>query len=116
SFLTRRLVHAATGLYVAYFPVLFEHAASVYLLASGFVVVNGVALARGWLRGVHPADRVTVGTVAFPLALLGILPFTWEPERFFILQTAFLVLALADPLAAAVGERIGRSTVRIGRG
>lgn len=116
SLLTRRLVHAATGLYVVFFPLLFEHAVSVYLLASIFVVVNGLALARGWLRGVHPADRVTAGTVAFPLALLAILPFTWEPQRFFILRTSFLVLALADPLAAAVGERAGRSQVRVGRG
>src|SRR5690606_16939353 len=75
---------------------------------------NGVTAAAGVLRGMHPPGPRSWGTAAFPLALLVVLPFTWVEERRFVLQISFLVLALADPLAAAVGERWGRP-VRIGR-
>lgn len=86
-------------------PYLFTEAWPLYLLAASFVVTNGLAAWRGWLRGMHPVDRRSWGTVAFPLALLIVLPLTWHADRQFILQSAFLILAVADPLAAAVGER-----------
>ncbi len=106
--MTRRLVHAGTGLFVVATPYLFSAVWPLYLLAASFVTVNGIAAWRGWLRGMHPADRTSWGTAAFPLALLLVLPFTWHPERQFILQTAFLILAFADPIAASVGERASR--------
>lgn len=114
SRVTRRLVHAATGLYVVAIPYLFSAAPAVYLLGAIFVLVNGLTSARGWLRGMHPEDLPSRGTVAFPLALLAILPFCWGAERIYILQTAFLVLAIADPLAAVVGESSPGGRVRIG--
>ena len=102
---TRRLVHLATGLYVVVLPHLFRSVGPVLLLAAIFVVVNGITAARGWIRGMHPAGNASAGTVAFPLALMFVAPFTWTPERIFALQTAFLILAVADPVAAIVGER-----------
>lgn len=106
--MTRRLVHAGTGLFVVATPYLFAEVWPLYLLAASFVAVNGIAAWRGWLRGMHPADRPSWGTAAFPLALLLVLPFTWQPERQFILQMAFLILAFADPVAASIGERATR--------
>ena len=84
------------------------------LLAGAFVIINGTAAARGWLRGMHVGGDASWGTVAFPLALMVVLPFTWSPERVHALQIAFLVLAVADPLAAMVGERWPVMGARIG--
>ncbi len=108
---TRRMVHLGTGLAVVSFPYIFEFVAPVYFLAGIFVLINGAALLWNRLPGMHGADRVTWGTVTFPLALLVVLPFTWSTDRVFALQTSFLVLAVCDPLAAWVGERAGRQSM-----
>lgn len=104
---TRRLVHAGVGIFVACTPFLFQHALLVYVLAVAFVGINYATLRRGWLQGIHGAKRQSLGTVTFPLALIPALFLCWtaDPQRVFALQIAFLILALADPLAALVGSR-----------
>lgn len=107
---SRRVVHAGVGLTTAACPLLFERPAGVYLLATLFVVGNAVALRRGYLPSMHGVRRRSWGTVTLPLALIVALVLCWslDPERVFVLQTAFAVLALADPAASWAGERWGR--------
>ncbi len=106
---TRRLVHAGVGMFVAASPMLFTQPDGVYLLAVLFVGFNAWAWRRGRLASLHRARRASPGTVTFPLAVPPALALTWsiDPERTVALTVAFLVLALADPAAAAVGERRG---------
>jgi len=108
---TRHFVHAGVGIFVAGTPYAFDRPDLVYALAMISVAVNVAARRRGWFRGIHGAARQSLGTVAFPLALLPALLVCWtlDEARVFALQTAFLILALADPLAALVGTRYGRS-------
>jgi uncharacterized protein (TIGR00297 family) len=107
---SRRVVHALTGLLVATTPLLFHGPLWIYLLAAAFVVVNGVSVARGWLPGMHGIRRRSIGTVTFPLALIFALFTCWtlDPGRAYVLQIAFVVLALADPLASLVGTSLRR--------
>lgn len=107
---SRRVVHIGVGGFVAATPLLFASAAPVYLLAAAFVLANGVARWRQWWPGMHRARPQSVGTVAFPLALVPALLLGWRAEAYHphALQAAFLVLAIADPLAAWAGERVGR--------
>lgn len=109
---TRRLVHAGTGLFVFASPWLFEGAFWLYLLGTGFSAFNVVAVRRRWLKGMHGIARKSWGTVSFPLALLVLLPICWGrgPEARYAFQTAFVILALADPAASWVGGRARRST------
>lgn len=102
---SRRLVHALTGLAVVAAPPLFASPGPIYLLAGAFVAVNLVASAKGWFPGMHGIRRRSVGTATFPLALIVALYTCWtlDPARVYVLQVAFLVLALADPLASWVG-------------
>jgi uncharacterized protein (TIGR00297 family) len=106
---TRRLVHAGVCLVVAATPWLFAGPGPLYLLAGGFVVVNGTARARDWWPSLHAARPASWGTVAVPLAVLPALAATWSvsPDRVVAFQAAFLVLGVADPLASWVGERAG---------
>ena len=116
---SRNVVHVGVGVFVALAPFFFSRPEWVYALAVGFVVVNGVALGRGWLAGMHGVRRRSVGTVTFPLALVVALAATWsvDAERLFALQIAFGILAFADPAAAWVGTRVGRpGRYRIGGG
>ena len=107
---SRRFVHAATGVLVALCPLLFARPTGVYVLAGLFVVVNLWAIPRRVFPGMHGIQRRSWGTVTFPLALLFALVTCWtlNAGRVYILQTAFLILALSDPLASAVGMGLPR--------
>lgn len=107
---TRRLVHAGVGLFVVATPGVFATPGPVYLLAAAFVFINAGAKSRRWWHSLHAARPNSWGTVAMPLALLPALAATWSvsPDRILVLQVAFLVLAIADPLASWAGEAIGR--------
>ncbi len=110
---SRRLVHASAGVLVALALPLFVAPAPLYLLAACFALLNAIALRRGLLPGMHDVERRTWGTVVFPLALVAGLALTWsiDADRVFALQAAFLVLALADPLASIAGTRAARPAV-----
>ncbi|MEP0545953.1 MAG: DUF92 domain-containing protein [Rhodothermales bacterium] len=107
---SRRFVHAATGVLVALCPLWFSQPTGVYVLAGLFVVVNLWAIPRRVFPGMHGIQRRSWGTVTFPLALLFALVTCWtlDAGRVYILQTAFLILALSDPLASAVGMGLRR--------
>jgi len=107
---SRRFVHALTGLLVVGSPLLFERPNLIYVLAAGFVLVNLWAVPRRAFPGMHGIRRRSWGTVTFPLALLFALATCWtlDPSRVYILQAAFLVLAVSDPVASAVGMGLDR--------
>lgn len=108
--MTRRLVHAGVGLAVAGLPFVFVSPVPVYLLAGVFVIVNAGGKWKRWWPGIHAARPESWGTVTMPLVLIPALAATWSAgaDRVFILQIAFLLLALADPLASWVGAAWGR--------
>jgi uncharacterized protein (TIGR00297 family) len=110
---TRRLVHVGVGLFVVATPLFFSSPGPVYALAGAFILINGGAKWRHWWPGVHAARPDSWGTVVMPLVLIPALAATWTVNagRLFILQLAFLVLALADPMAAWIGQKRGRRTL-----
>lgn len=107
---TRRLVHGGVALFVATTPQVFTEPLPVYLLAGLFMVLNAVARSQKWWAGIHEARPESWGTVAMPLAVLPALASTWSTgaDRIFVFQGAFLVLAVADPLAGRIGQAFGR--------
>lgn len=115
---SRRLVHVGVGLFVAAAPWFFRQPAGVGLLALLFAAANLAAWRRGWLPSIHRARRRSLGTVAFPLSVLPVLAFTWAADegRVFAFQTAYLVLALADPVAAWAGGRALRPRLLFAKG
>ena len=114
---SRRIVHLGVGLATAICPLWFSEPTYLYVLAAAFVVVNVVAVPRRLLPGMHGIERRSWGTVLFPFAYIVALALCWtlDASRVFVLQTAFAVLALADPAASVVGTRLarpGRYTIR----
>ncbi len=108
---TRRLVHVGVGLATAAAPMWFSGPVGMYALAILFMVGNAVLMSRGWGASMHAIKRRSWGTVVFPFALIVALGLTWslDPSRVFVLQIAFVVLALADPAASFVGTRVSSS-------
>lgn len=110
---TRRLIHAFTGLFVTLSPLLFASPFWIYVLALIFMVANFVAIQHHWFQGMHGISRKSWGTVTFPLALLFALVTSWSPDegRIFAIQCTFLVLSFSDPLASWVGMSVPKPIV-----
>jgi uncharacterized protein (TIGR00297 family) len=111
---TRHIIHIGVGAFVASTPVWFTGPLPVAVLAVLFVGANGWAKARHWFPGMHAARPESWGTVAFPLAVLPALAATWAvaPDRIPAFQAAFVVLAVADPVAAWVGRAMSSADLR----
>ena len=116
--LSRKLIHTGTAGLVVVATLAFEGAEIPILLSLPFVLVNVVAIPRRWIPSMHAIERRSWGTVTFPLAFIALAHSCWlrAPDRLLALQVAFVVMGLADPAAALVGERWGRRTYDLGGG
>lgn len=103
---TRKLVHISVGLLMFFAPVLLHSSLPMVLIALFFIFVNGFALHKGLLKGMH-GERHSYGTVYYPLSFLLLVLFAW-PEHKFLIVAPMMVLALADAAAAIVGESLPR--------
>lgn len=106
----RRVIHFITGLFVVISPYIFESVFWIYVLGSIFTIANVIAIHQNWFKGMHDIGRKSYGTALFPLALLFALWLTKShilfETRAYIFQIAFLILAIADPMASLVGTRV----------
>ena len=102
---TRKFVHVATGLLIFFTPYLFRSPIPLIVLSSFFIVVNLLGLRLNLFKGMHDTERVTLGTVYFPLAFLLLVLLFWENHKL-IVQLSILILGVADAVAAVVGENV----------
>lgn len=108
---TRKLVHALSGLQAAAFPWLFTSGWSVLLLTASYAALMALTRETGALRSVHGVRRRTAGGLYYPLAVA--LVFLLVGHRPEVYVPAMLVLALADPVAALVGRSWGLTRYRL---
>jgi len=102
---SRKIAHILVGLFVSVSPFIFHSPHLVLVLGILFIIINWLALKRDTFRGMHGTERLSNGTVLFPLAFVILVMLYWYANPA-LLITAMLVLALADPLAALAGERL----------
>ena len=100
----RRLVHFFVGILITISPFIFSEYLLPSILALIFLVVNYFAYHNEKLMGIHSQERVTYGTIYFPLGYLIMTIGFWEYSEFIIISLA--ILAVADPIAAIIGENI----------
>ncbi|MBA7617752.1 MAG: DUF92 domain-containing protein [Calditrichaeota bacterium] len=103
---SRQLVHVIVGVFIFLCRFIFQE--PLYPLITGllFVGINLATLHLDRFKSMHATDRLSYGTVYYPLSfvILVALFWHWDPVA---LQVAVLLLAFADPLAAWVGHRYG---------
>jgi len=101
--LTRGAAHIFGGGFAAVFPL---YLGLEDVLVTGGVVtgVLGVTALRGGLRSIHAVERRTIGAVALPLGGMVTAVAAWPAHGAF--SYAVLVLAIADPAAAAAGRLV----------
>ncbi|UCH10737.1 MAG: DUF92 domain-containing protein [Fidelibacterota bacterium] len=104
---SRQLVHVIVGIFIFLSRFIFQE--PFYPLVTGllFVGVNLATLTMGRFKSMHATDRVSYGTIYYPLAYVLIVALFWHRDPVALL-IAILLMAFADPLAAWVGERYGR--------
>ncbi len=100
---TRRIVHILVGILVCFSPFLFSDFFPVATLAAVFIVINYFSIRLGLLKGIHETDRVSYGTVYFPVSFLILVLWFWDKDPA-ILLTAMLIMTFGDPIASWVGE------------
>jgi uncharacterized protein (TIGR00297 family) len=112
---TRPIVHAAVGVLVAASPWFLSTPFWIYVAAVFFAMFNLFAIRKGWLPSLHRSRWSRWGTATFPLAALLAVALTWGPSRdtVYVMQAAFLVLAISDPLATISGRSWAKNRRRV---
>lgn len=104
--ITRKLVHAGTGLLSLLFPVLLGDHRLVLLLCASFAGLLVLSIRYRLLQSIHAIDRESVGSLAYPVSVyLCYLAFDHQHQQYMYFYLPILLLALCDPLAALVGKR-----------
>ena len=101
---TRSTAHIVGGGFAAAFP-LYLGLEDVLLIGGVMTVVLATTALRGGLPSIHAVERRTIGAVALPLGGMLTAIATWPAPGAF--SYAVLVLAIADPAAAAAGRLVG---------
>jgi dolichol kinase len=103
--ITRKFVHAVTGLLTLLFPVLLNNRWLVLLLCTGFAAILIFSLRFNLIKSINAIDRKSHGTISYPVAVFGCyLAFEYSGNNYDFYYLPILTLAFCDPLAALVGK------------
>lgn len=100
---TRRLVHILVGCLVCATPFIFDSRIPVLTLTLLFTAVNILAIRFNKIKSIHETDRISYGTVYFPISFFILVFWFWDKDPA-ILLSSMLIMAFADPVASWVGE------------
>ncbi len=103
--LSRKFVHVMVGVLVSLAPFFLRTSQPVIVLGLLFTVLNYVALKKDSLKGMHTTERVSFGTVYFPIAFTILVVMFWD-RNITIFVVSMLVLAFSDTTATVIGERV----------
>ncbi len=103
--LSRKFVHVMVGILVSLAPFILQSKTPVILLGVLFTVLNYFALQKDSLKGMHTTERISFGTVYFPIAFTLLVIMFWD-RNIVLFVVAMLILAFADTGATVVGERV----------
>lgn len=103
----RKWIHIAVGHWVFLALAWMEHWYVAITPLLFFTLINGITLKRGTGR-MNQVERVSYGTVYYPMALALLVLFFFEQEPM-ALVAGSMVLAWGDGLAALVGKRFGKT-------
>lgn len=103
--ITRKIVHIGIGALIFFAPELFQSGIPAILLAVCFITVNFIAIRYGLLRGIHGTNRISYGTVYYPMSFLFLVVLFWDSSPH-IISISILILAFGDAAAAIVGENL----------
>jgi dolichol kinase len=111
---TRRFVHLGTGLLALLFPVMIGNHWLVLVLCFSFFILLVISLKYNFLKSINNVSRNSVGSLAFPAAVYGCyLAYCFVNRQYLFYYLPLLILAVCDPLAAAVGKHFSKKKYQI---
>ena len=99
---SRIFVHFTIGIMCGLSPYIFESNLVPSILGLSFVFINIFFHKHKLFESIHSQDRITYGTIYFPLSYLILSSLFWEKVEYFAIS--YFILAIADPLAAIMGK------------
>lgn len=84
------------------------------MLGVVFAVINYLAVRYDLFASMHHTGRLTYGTVFYPVSFVILVLWLWDGYKV-ILVTAMLIMAIADAMAAVVGNR-AKNPIPLGGG
>jgi uncharacterized protein (TIGR00297 family) len=103
--ITRKFIHIITGIFIAVAPLVLFSKIPLLIISGLFILVNIFASKLHWMPGMHATEKVSYGTVFYPISFFILAFFLWQNHKT-ILVIAILIMAIADAMAAIVGENI----------
>ena len=100
--LSRIFVHFTIGIMCGLSPFIFESNLVPSILGLSFVFINIFFHKHKLFESIHSEDRITYGTIYFPLSYFILSFLFWEISEYF--SISYFILAVADPLAAIIGR------------
>jgi len=111
---TRKAIHIITGVIALFFPLFIKSPIDLILLCGAFAILLSFTLKYNLLQSVNNVDRVSRGSLLYPIAVIVCFMFNYYKETYMYFFIPILTLAMADPAAALVGKKypIGKYTLR----
>jgi len=103
---SRKFVHVMVGVLVSVAPFFLTRTLPVISLGIMFTILNAIALKRDSFKGMHATERISFGTVYFPIAFTILVIMFWE-RNIVIFVVSMLILAFSDTAATIMGEKLG---------
>ena len=104
---TRKFVHIITGIVVVFTPFVLNSMWPMVALGTLFAVMDYLGVRKNWFHGMHGTSRSSLGTVYYPISFVILVFLFWNKGQL-VLIISMLIMAIADALAAMVGERYGK--------
>ncbi|MCB0696201.1 MAG: hypothetical protein KDC07_02485 [Chitinophagaceae bacterium] len=112
--LTRKIVHIGTGLLTLLFPVYLSYTWQVVLICSSFLVLLLLSTRFRFLQAINNIDRKSAGSHLYPVIVVIVFIYykyqsvssSFDDYLYFYLPV--LLMAICDPVAALVGNRLGQ--------
>ncbi len=115
--ITRKFVHAVTGLLTLLFPVMLGNHWLVLLLCAGFALILILSLRFNLIKSINAIDRKSHGSISYPVAVFGCyLAFEYSGNDYDFYYLPILTLAFCDPLAALAGKTWPFGRFKVGSG
>jgi phytol kinase len=112
---TRKLIHAGTGLLTLSFPLLLENPWQVLFLCGSFLIILLASLRFGRLPSINAIDRISHGSILYPVAVYGVyLNYYYAHKGLILFYLPILILAICDPVAALAGKRYPYGKFKMG--
>ena len=90
----RKLIHILVGCFASFSPLFFSSNLPSIALALIFIFIDIINVKYQLLKSIESINKLSMGTIFFPISYLIFSLFFWNFTEFFILS--FLILSIAE--------------------